>query len=123
MVVAYADYPTANAPSPDAVIVLGLQAKAKGILLDTYDKGGAGLTRLMDGRSLRAFVARARSAGLMVTLAGRLTADDIELAHEAGADIVGFRGAACEGGRDGVVTTARVRALRAQVDNAVAVAR
>ncbi len=52
-------------------------------------------------------------------MAGRLTAEDIEIVHEAGADIVGVRGAACEGGRCGIVTAGRVGALRTHIDQAV----
>jgi hypothetical protein len=38
---------------------------------------------------------------------------DLEGAPRLGADIVGVRGSACEGGRKGTVSAARVRALRA----------
>jgi len=117
IVVAYADYIKADAPSPDEVIEIGRRMNARGVLLDTYDKAGPGLTSLMTAPALRAFVARAQSHGQIAALAGKLTADDIELVCEAGADIAGFRGAACEGGRAGVVSAARVRALRARLDS------
>ena len=119
IVVAYADHERADAPAPDELISMGQQMSAAGILLDTCDKGGAGLTALLTGRALRAFVTRARSQGLIVALAGRLTADDLDVVHEAGADIAGVRSAACDGGRSGVVSADRVRALRIHLDRAV----
>lgn len=119
ILVAYADHEQAGAPAPDTLIVLAQRFKASGILLDTYDKRGAALTTVMSERALRGFVRRAQSAGLRVALAGRLTAEDIDLVLDTGANIVGIRGAACEGGRAGVVSAARVFALRGQLDRAI----
>ena len=119
IVVAYADYGTADAPPPDEVIEIGRRMNARGVLLDTYDKAGPGLTSLMTAPALRAFVARAQSHGQIAALAGKLTADDIELVCDVGADIAGFRGAACDGGRSGVISSAHVRALRARLDSAI----
>jgi uncharacterized protein (UPF0264 family) len=62
-------------------------------------------------------VSEAREAGLMVALAGQLTADDLPFARDAGADIAGVRGAACDGGRSGRVSADKVRALRAVCDS------
>jgi uncharacterized protein (UPF0264 family) len=112
VLVAYADYEKADAPSPDDVIALANCAGATGVLIDTCDKRGPGLTTLMAPASLRTFVARARSTGGMVAVAGSLTVADLDRVHDAGADIAGVRGAACDGGRGGIVTAARVRALR-----------
>jgi uncharacterized protein (UPF0264 family) len=48
---------------------------------------------------------------LLVAVAGKLTATDLPLVRDAGADIAGVRGAACAGGRSGVVSRALVRVL------------
>jgi uncharacterized protein (UPF0264 family) len=112
VLVAYADYDAAGAPSPEEVIALAEQTNAGGVLIDTCDKRGPGLLGLMTGRSLRTFVTRARSAGRTVAVAGSLSIEDFDRLRDAGADIAGVRGAACDGGRDGIVTAARVRALR-----------
>lgn len=112
VLVAYADYEKAAAPSPDDVIALADGARAAAVLIDTCDKRGPGLTTLMTADSLRTFVTGARSAGRMVAVAGRLTVEDLDRVHDAGADIAGVRGAACDGGRSGIVTAARVRTLR-----------
>lgn len=119
ILVAYADHEQAGAPAPDTLIVIGQRLKVAGFLLDTYDKRGPSLTAMMNGRSLRAFVTRAQSAGQLVALAGRLTPDDIDVVLDTGANIVGVRGAACDGGRAGVVSAARVHALRGQLDRAI----
>lgn len=122
VIVAYADYEGVNTPSPGEAIDIAVQMRAAGILLDTHDKDGSGLTALMTPRALGGFVTRARSHGLSVALAGRLTAGDIDRACEAEPDILGFRGGACDGGRAGVVSAARVRALRDQIERARSVA-
>jgi (5-formylfuran-3-yl)methyl phosphate synthase len=111
VLVAYADFNVANAPPPAGILALATHLEAAGILLDTYDKGGAGLTSLMPACTLATFVSRAKASGCFVALAGRLTLEDIETVHDTGADVIGLRGAACDGGRSGVVTSARVRAL------------
>ena len=122
VLVAYADHERADAPPPDELLDIARRSSAAGILLDTYDKGSAGLAAVMTPHELRAFVSRAKSSGHVVALAGKLTIEDIALMHAAGADVVGFRSAACAGGRSGVVTADRVRALRDQIDRAVGAA-
>lgn len=52
----------------------------------------------------------------MSALDSLLTQQTDRLVCEAGADIVGVRSAACDGGRSGVVTAARVRMLRKFLD-------
>jgi hypothetical protein len=119
ILVAYADHERAGAPSPEELIALADLTNAAGVLIDTYDKNSASLTALMPASALRTFVTRVHATGALVAMAGRLTAEDIEIVHEAGADIVGIRGAACEGGRCGIVTAGRVGALRTRIDQAV----
>jgi len=116
ILVAYADFYRADAPRLEELLHLADRVDAAGVLLDTWNKHGAGLTSLISARALASFVGEARRAGRLAALAGRLTADDIELALESGADVIGFRGAACDGGRSGVVTAERVRALRLRLD-------
>ena len=82
------------------------------MLLDTADKSGPGLRGLMTPRALARWVAEAHDAGLLVALAGKLTADDLAFVRDAGADIAGVRGAACDGGRTGRVSSDRVAVLR-----------
>ena len=119
ILVAYADYKRADAPSLAELIAIADDTHAAGVLLDTYDKRGDSLTALMSARALWTFVTLVKARGRFAALAGKLSADDIERVHAAGADIIGVRGAACDGGRAGRVTADRVRALRTHIDQAV----
>jgi uncharacterized protein (UPF0264 family) len=111
---AYADHDRAASPSPYEILDAAATAGAIGILLDTADKNGPGLRSLMALASLASWVATAHDAGLLVALAGKLALDDLEFVREAGADVAGVRGAACDGGRAGHVVTDRVRRLLAR---------
>lgn len=93
------------------VIAVAERCGACGVLLDTSDKSGPGLFRLIDEDALGQWVETAHAAGLTAALAGRLTVEDLPRAAALGADIAGVRGAACEGGRGGRVSAERVRAL------------
>lgn len=101
----------ADTPGWRDVIDAAAEGGAKGVLLDTSDKNGPGLLRLLSEDAIARWVEAAHQAGLMVALAGRLTADDLPTAAALGADIAGVRGAACDGGRRGRVSAERVAAL------------
>jgi uncharacterized protein (UPF0264 family) len=108
---AYADA-TSITLDPFAVAEAASRAGAVGVLLDTADKRGRGLRELMPAAILRTWIAAAREAHLLVALAGKLTAADLGYASDAGADVIGVRGAACDAGRTGRVVATRVRELR-----------
>jgi (5-formylfuran-3-yl)methyl phosphate synthase len=110
--VAFADADRAVGLAPFALVAEAARAGAEGLLLDTTDKSGPGLRDLMEPAALAAFVSSVREAGLFVALAGRLTAGDLPFVRDAGADIAGVRGAACDGGRGGQVSAERVRQLQ-----------
>jgi hypothetical protein len=109
--VAYADAHDAASLGPDDLIDAAAAAGASGVLLDTANKNGPGLRALYSPEALSAWVARAHQRTLMVALAGRLRMDDLALVRDAGADIAGVRGAACDGGRTGRISVEKVRAL------------
>ena len=111
--VAYADAGRVASLQAGAFVDVAARAGATGVLLDTADKSGPGLRELMTPIALARWVAEAHDAGLLVALAGKLTADDLAFVRDAGADIAGVRGAACEGGRTGRVSSDRVALLRA----------
>jgi (5-formylfuran-3-yl)methyl phosphate synthase len=112
VVVAYADAARAATASPDTIGRLAAECGAAGVLLDTQIKDGRGLLSWLDLPALRLWVERAKLAGLLTALAGGLRLDEIGLLSAANPDVVGVRGAACDGGRDGGVDARRVRALR-----------
>lgn len=114
--VAYADADRVDAVPADAFVPLAARAGARGVLLDTADKSGPGLRGLMPPEVLARWVAEAHQAGVFVALAGKLTADDLAFVRDAGADIAGVRGAACEGGRTGRISLKKVTLLRTLCD-------
>jgi len=110
--VAYADWQLAGAPSPSAVARAAARAGAAGVLLDTYMKDGGDLFSSISPEALKRWVEEARSLGLLVAVAGSLDSEGIVRARSALPDVVGVRGAACDGGRLGRVSADRIRALR-----------
>lgn len=110
--VAYGDSDRAESLSPHALAAVASKAGAAGLLIDTYSKDGGTLLDLMEPGRLALLIQEARKAGLTTAVAGALGPDHLPDLREAAPDIVGFRGAACEGGRAGRVTEDRVRLLR-----------
>jgi len=109
--VSYAD--AGKALPPHALVAVAAAAGVEGVLLDTTDKAGPALPEMVTGDALARWVRGAHDAGLWAAVAGRLTAATLPCAWRAGADVVGVRSAACDGGRLGSVSSGRVRALRA----------
>lgn len=73
-------------------------AGVAGVMLDTADKQGPRLPGLLPTPALAEFVARGRTHGLLVGLAGRLSAQDVPGLVALGADYLGFRSALCPAG-------------------------
>jgi uncharacterized protein (UPF0264 family) len=109
--VAYADHQRVSAPHPDVVLSAIARVGAHGALLDTADKRGDGLCRLLAPDALRAWVRAVHAAGLIAALAGQLRVEDLAVVERCGADIGGVRGAACDGAREGTIRATTVRAL------------
>jgi uncharacterized protein (UPF0264 family) len=114
--VAYADWDEVGGAAPQTVLAAATAEGAMGVLVDTVRKDGAGLFRCLGRAALGSLVRDARARSLMVALAGRISIADLSFAYEAGAEIVGVRGAACEHGRQGRVRESRVRDLVAARD-------
>ncbi len=113
--VAYADHARAPAPSPADVLWAAARAGATGVLIDTFVKDGRDLFASVSEEALAEWIAEARALGLLVAVAGSLGLDAIARVADAGPDVMGVRGAACEGGRLGRVSAERVRDLRAAI--------
>lgn len=112
ILVAYADWERADGPRPTVILDVAEVVGATGVLMDTAFKG-TGLFHVVSRNAVEGWLAAARRAGLLTALAGSLEGPDLLTAREFGADIVGVRGAACDGGRTGRVSVARVAALSA----------
>ena len=110
--VAYADAEHASSLPSHQLIDLAAAAGCTGVLLDTYRKDGLGVLRSLAMNALADWIAFARSLGLLTAVAGELRPPDLAVVSALGPDIVGVRGAACDGGRDGLVNAERVHALR-----------
>jgi uncharacterized protein (UPF0264 family) len=115
---AYADYEEALAPAPDFVTIAAARLGAAGVLLDTRIKDGRDLLHWMPPARLRGWISDARAAGLLTAIAGSLGGQALRLAASCGADVVGVRGAVCEGGRSGVLGVELVRAVKRAISAA-----
>jgi uncharacterized protein (UPF0264 family) len=116
--VAYADHRTAIAPCFEEVIEAATQSGGEAVLMDTFDKSGPGLLEICSPAELQAFIEQARSAGLLSLVAGKLDAAAIEQITPWQVDVIGVRGAVCEGGRTGRLDAERVRSLAALLQRA-----
>jgi uncharacterized protein (UPF0264 family) len=114
--VAYADAALAGGLPPLELPRVAAEAGVHGVMLDTFVKDGTSTFAALGSAAVAAFVDEARERGLAIALAGSLGSDGLARAHRLGVDFVGVRGAACDGGRDGIVSAARVRALRTALD-------
>lgn len=115
--VAYADAVRAGSAAPDAISRLASRAGAAGVLLDTHTKDGMGLLNWIKAEALKRWVAEAREAGLVTAIAGGLRLADLERVAAAWPEVLGVRGAACTGGREGTVNSMRVLTLRRRLDS------
>lgn len=113
MATAYADARKTGSLPPLELPAVAAEAGADGCMIDTAVKAGGTLLTELGAAELESFVARCREAGLLCALAGSLRASDMQRLRELAPDIVGFRGAACRGGRrDGSVDREAVLRLK-----------
>ena len=108
--VAYADHGSAGSPEAEMILGAAVAAGARALLVDTWSKDGRGLLSCIDAGRLRSLAEAARSAGMLVAIAGSLDPDSLDRLDRI-ADVVGVRGAACRGGREGAVDADLVRRL------------
>lgn len=113
--VAYADWRRVAAPDPCAVVAAGAALGCGVLLIDTADKGAAGLFDSCSAAELTAWIGAARRAGMRVALAGKLTIDQIPAVGRFGTDVVALRSAVCSNGRLSMVDAALVRAAAMRV--------
>lgn len=94
---------------------LAARAGVDGFLVDTRNKRRGMLLANVSLDRLDQANRRATSLGLWLGLAGRLGPSAIAELRVVAPRFVGVRGAACDGGRDGAVSPARVRRLLQQL--------
>jgi (5-formylfuran-3-yl)methyl phosphate synthase len=112
VVVAYADWRRAESLEPATLVGVAAAEGAAGVLLDTAVKV-AGLFAQVDPGVVGEWITAAHAAGLFAGLAGGLRGTDFARARDLGADLVGVRGAACDGLRTGPISALRVAELSA----------
>ena len=115
--VIYADHAVADSPPPADVVSLAIDARARWLLVDTFDKQGDALLDSLTADELRSLFQRAQTHRLTTACAGRLTRDAITLLPLEAIDVVAVRSAACGGDRGGIVCADQVAALQ-QILNA-----
>jgi len=109
--VGYADADRVGGIGCDALFDAAARGGAAGVLIDTADKSSPGLLELSPLAALKRYVSAAQARGLSIAMAGQLSAADLAVVRDVGADIAGVRGAACHAGRASAISEARVRVL------------
>ena len=109
----YADFKSFNGINSMDIPSICKSAGADIAMLDTYSKNGQKLFNFTDSEKLTKFVNKAHENNLLAALAGSLELKDIKKINDLGADIIGFRGAACSGSdrKNGAVEINRVRKI------------
>ncbi|MEM2304089.1 MAG: (5-formylfuran-3-yl)methyl phosphate synthase [Candidatus Methanomethylicia archaeon] len=116
VIAGYADYREAKCLNPLTIPDVAYKANADVAMIDTKIKNGLKTLHYLGIDELREFVNRAHNYGLKAAFAGSLRLEDIEVAKEIEADIIGFRGAACKGDRiNGRISSELVYELRKQL--------
>jgi (5-formylfuran-3-yl)methyl phosphate synthase len=114
----YADAHRIGSVNPLALPDIARRSGSDAAMLDTAVKDGTRLFDHVPPEVCAAFVRQAHDAGLLAALAGSLTAGDLGELTRIGTDIVGVRGAVCEGGdrTTGRIRPSLVAAFRAELD-------
>lgn len=94
------------------------EAGTAGVLLDTARKDGHNLLDWLSVETLARWTRAARSVGLLSGLAGSLGLTHFPVVTAARADVIGVRGAACDGGRIGRIDVRRVQELHRAIAEA-----
>ena len=113
--VVYADYLTAHAPTPAEILQAAGRAKCKVLLIDTFDKTHGRLLDIWPLPELTGFCQSVQQAGMELALAGSLKLEDIRQLSPISPQFLAFRGAACEGRREGQLKQHLVEQLAAAV--------
>ena len=90
------------------------QPNVSTILLDTCDKQN-NLFASVDDQRLQEIIAAASNAGLACVVAGSVDVDSLQRVLQAGASLVGVRGAVCDGDRNGELCEQKLIEFRESV--------
>ncbi len=118
VLVACADAETCAAPTPEEVLEAAVDTGCTSLMLDTFQKSGRSSLKCMGPIRLQKFVESAGARNLPVALAGSLGLAEIPFLMALGPRILGFRGAACVGGREGRLSVQKIQSLANAILNA-----
>jgi (5-formylfuran-3-yl)methyl phosphate synthase len=93
----YADYRRFNGLNTSDLVRAARDARCDVVMVDTAIKDGNTLFEAMSPEEIREFIGQGHEAGLKVALAGSLKSVHVDLLLELNPDIIGVRGAVCEG--------------------------
>jgi uncharacterized protein (UPF0264 family) len=116
----YADYRRFNGLSTWDLVRAAKDARCNVVMVDTAIKDGKTLFDALTLDEIKDFVGMAKEAGLLVALAGSIKMDHIEELLNIQPDIIGLRGAVCEGpSRHSKISVAKTQAFMAMVRSGV----
>ncbi len=93
----YADWRRFNGLNTDDLVRAARDAHCDLVMVDTAIKDGKNLFDNMSVEELKDFVGKSREAGMGVALAGSLKAEHTDVLFDIYPDLIGVRGAVCEG--------------------------
>ena len=117
--VAYADAALAEAPAIEQVLEAAIQRDCVGFLVDTWSKSSGSLFDWATPFELQQLFAKAKSAGLLTAVAGRVSTGDLPRLLSLKVDIIGMRSAVCLGNdRTAAVEESRVASMKQAIHEA-----
>jgi uncharacterized protein (UPF0264 family) len=113
VLVAYADGCRVGSPAPELLARTASDLKFPAFLIDTAIKDGTALLDWIEPATLARTRFQLAHAGVPMAMAGSLDAERIRKLAPLVPDWFAVRGAVCDGGRNGTVSEAKVRELKA----------
>lgn len=110
--VAYADWRTARAPHPAAIVDLASECGCDFFLIDTFDKSCGTVLDHLPIAELSELLAHAQNGSLQTVVAGSLASSLLPKIAGLPIDLVAVRGAVCRGGRRGSVRREQIAQFR-----------
>lgn len=111
--VLYADWQSAAAPGPEAVLELAATENCRGLLIDTWNKSSGPLSQHLSPELLKTLRRATRSQGVLLALAGSLLPLHVPALFQCEPDVIAVRTAAChQYQRNGHIAATQVAALK-----------
>ncbi|QDS92338.1 hypothetical protein FF011L_10800 [Roseimaritima multifibrata] len=115
--VAYADFVSANAPSPEEVFQAAVSEGLRWVLVDTFTKDGRSTCEHLGRDRLQALDDLAAGAGVSYVLAGSLKLNSLPSLVGLRHRLIGLRGAVCDHGRTGQLSQAKIQQWQTAIES------